>query len=202
LPSFINLGLVCLTSRSGRLGILGIRSEGGTWEYYGDQFGGAVASRDVNGDLVDDFLGGAPNALSKRGRTYVLFGGPYIDLDSDGHHDGIDCDDGDGQVWKSPGETKGLTLSHDHDASTTALTWQEPTEPGCVLPLYDLLRSDLPMVFTGAICLESDDHTAWRWIMQTSCEISEDLVLGKWGLARSFSALAARKTLQWRKYDE
>jgi hypothetical protein len=45
-------------------------------EFDGDRFGWSVADAgDVNGDGINDLLVGAPNALAKRGKAYIIYGG-------------------------------------------------------------------------------------------------------------------------------
>jgi len=75
-------------------------------------------------------------------------------LDGDAYNECHDCNDADGTVWGIPGEVPWLGF-----LSKTRLYWTAPTEPGCLAPLYDTVRSGVPLDFTApaAVCVESDD---------------------------------------------
>jgi hypothetical protein len=61
------------------LGSAGIRVDGGEPNAL---FGASVAALDLNGDSIDDLIGGAPsadvNSRPNSGATYVVFGGPAV----------------------------------------------------------------------------------------------------------------------------
>jgi len=79
------------------------------------------------------------------------------DLDGLSECDG-DCDDTDGGIWETPGEVQALTLDHNTGTGITTLHWSSPASPGCLVPLYDSLRSPAPDDFGAvAFCVESDD---------------------------------------------
>ena len=84
------------------------------------------------------------------------------DLDGDGwcvsHGVTLDCDDGDPDLWSTPGEVRGLRF-RDRDT----LTWVEPVDPGAVAPRYDTLVAPSPVTFLGAgSCVEWDDASDTR----------------------------------------
>ena len=87
------------------------------------------------------------------------------DTDSDGDtvSDTDDCDDGDSQVWTTPGEVLGLTLTHSGGlGGTTTLGWTAPTPLGgaTAAVVYDTISSADPDDFvTSATCVETDDAT-------------------------------------------
>ena len=89
------------------------------------------------------------------------FAGPRLvpaglDGDADGRAIGDgDCDDGNAQVWWTPAEVSGLTVSHDRATAITQLQWAPAG--GGTTALYDTLRSPNPANFTtGGTCVESD----------------------------------------------
>jgi hypothetical protein len=85
---------------------------------------------------------------------------PSIDDDGDSFLACEDCDDGDGEVWATPGAVTGLTLGKDdHDRAT--LAWSAPESPGALVVTYETIRSGDPADFmTGAVCLMSFNPTA------------------------------------------
>ena len=81
------------------------------------------------------------------------------DTDGDTVCDSSDCNPTDGTVWNIPTEVVQLELA---GIGPTSLTWNPPTTPGCMVPLYDVVRSTNPSDFSGATCVEADgsDTTA------------------------------------------
>jgi hypothetical protein len=65
-----------------------------------------------------------------------------IDGDGDGVAD-CDCDDGNNQVWATPGEATDLSVSHDVGVGTT-LDWASPVDTGSVSVTYETLRTAMP----------------------------------------------------------
>ena len=65
-----------------------------------------------------------------------------IDGDGDGVAD-CDCDDGNNQVWATPGEATDLSVSHDVGVGTT-LDWVSPVASGSVSVTYETLRTGTP----------------------------------------------------------
>jgi hypothetical protein len=85
---------------------------------------------------------------------------PSSDDDGDSYLACEDCDDGDGEVWATPGAVTGLTLSKD-DQDRAILAWSAPVAPGALLVTFETVRSDDPSDFmTGAVCLMSFNPTA------------------------------------------
>jgi bacillopeptidase F len=67
-----------------------------------------------------------------------------------------DCDDGNDQVWSTPGEATALAFSNGHEG----ISWSAPAQSGGTPSTlrHDLLRSEAPSDFTtAAVCIESDD---------------------------------------------
>jgi serine protease AprX len=67
-----------------------------------------------------------------------------------------DCDDGNNQIWATPGEATSLAFDNNH----WSLSWFAPAQPGATAAAlrHDVLRSDAPFDFTTtATCVESDD---------------------------------------------
>jgi hypothetical protein len=84
--------------------------------------------------------------------------GVVDDADNDGFAVcGEDCDDGNGAVWRRPGEVGLLTLSHALPSGLTTLAWSPPADLGGKVVAYDTLAAPLPSGFDAALCLESDD---------------------------------------------
>ena len=99
--------------------------------------------------------GGGDFVSLNSGGRYAL--GHSSDDDDDGFTecDG-DCDDGNDQIWATPGEALDLVFSADKQT----LIWSATVNPGSTSVVYDTLRSGDPADFTtdsGAECLESDD---------------------------------------------
>ncbi len=72
-----------------------------------------------------------------------------------------DCNDGDGNVWATPGEVQDLMLAKQIGSSlatTVDLFWSDPADlggqPGSLA--FDTLRADDPSDFLNAVCLETD----------------------------------------------
>jgi len=84
---------------------------------------------------------------------------PPVDLDGDTYLACEDCDDGEAAVWEPPNEVEGLALQR-LGASLTTLSWDEPSEPGCDLAVYEVMRSSVPFDFTSSTCLDLSDPTA------------------------------------------
>jgi hypothetical protein len=85
---------------------------------------------------------------------------PFDDDDGDSYLACEDCNDGDGDVWATPGEVTNLTLNKD-DQNRAILTWNAPAAPGALAVVYETVRSDDPSDFmTGAVCLTFFDPTA------------------------------------------
>jgi len=81
------------------------------------------------------------------------------DLDGDGwcasHGVTLDCDDGDPDLWSTPGEVRRLRF-HDRDT----LVWVEPVDLGAVSVRYDTLVAPSPVGFLAeGSCVEWDDAT-------------------------------------------
>lgn len=75
---------------------------------------------------------------------------------TDGDGDGLcvvlDCDDGNGAVWSTPGEVENLVVS-----VTGTLSW-DSCWPGADAVVYDSIRAQDPSSFgAAAVCVESDD---------------------------------------------
>jgi hypothetical protein len=86
-----------------------------------------------------------------------------IDGDGDGVSD-CDCDDGNDQIWGTPGEAEDLRLNPDGSGGAI-LQWFEPTDPGATSVVYDVLRSDSSSDFEGmTACLPSADPSSTVWI--------------------------------------
>jgi hypothetical protein len=85
---------------------------------------------------------------------------PSNDDDGDSYLACEDCNDGDGDVWATPGAVIDLTLSRDNQ-DRAILAWSAPAAPGALAVDYETVRSDDPSDFmTGAVCLVSVDPTA------------------------------------------
>lgn len=71
-----------------------------------------------------------------------------IDADADGFSQAADCNDGNSQIWATPGEV--LQLSFTPDKVT--LSWAPPASLGGNVSSvrYDTLRSNSPSNFAGA----------------------------------------------------
>ena len=78
-------------------------------------------------------------------------------FDGDERGDACDCDEDDAGCWARPSIVPNLSLTHDQPTGWTVLTWDPPVEPGATSVVYDTLRSELPMDFHVAACVESDD---------------------------------------------
>jgi hypothetical protein len=78
-------------------------------------------------------------------------------LDSDALGDACDCDSGEGACWAWPTEVGNLRMIHDQPTGWTVLTWDPPLQFGATNVVYDTLRSECPMDFFAATCVESDD---------------------------------------------
>ena len=80
---------------------------------------------------------------------------PPVDADGDGYASDVDCDDGDPDVWRIPGEADSLRLAADEQT----FSW-EPPDPAGGTPesvRYDLLRSPVSIDFVGAgACAATD----------------------------------------------
>ncbi|ANM29626.1 hypothetical protein ABI59_08610 [Acidobacteria bacterium Mor1] len=68
-----------------------------------------------------------------------------------------DCNDGDGNVWATPGEVSGVQLAKGL-GSVVDILWSDPAnlggQPGSLE--FDTLRADDPSDFLSAVCLETD----------------------------------------------
>jgi len=64
-----------------------------------------------------------------------------------------DCAPGNIDVWAPPSVVLNLIITK---AATNNITWDAPQIPGCVTPVYDVLRSENPSDFTTATCITSD----------------------------------------------
>jgi hypothetical protein len=85
---------------------------------------------------------------------------PFDDDDGDSYLACEDCNDGDDDVWATPGVVTDLTLSKD-DQDRAILAWNAPANPGALAVAYGTVRSDDPFDFmTGAVCLMFLDPTA------------------------------------------
>ena len=81
-----------------------------------------------------------------------------LDPDGDGFNCQTDCDDSDGTIWATPGETRDLLLTHNRATATTTLTWNLPASPGGSSLIYDVIRTDQPYdFFTPSVCVETND---------------------------------------------
>jgi len=81
-----------------------------------------------------------------------------FDSDLDGSTDICDCASADPQAWDTPGEARGLLLSHVGSSGTTTLDWSPPARPGGSSLVYDVLRSpDASDFLQGTDCTEQDD---------------------------------------------
>jgi len=99
--------------------------------------------------------GEVSGAVLNNGGSYAV--GP--DGDDDGFVCSGDCDDGNDQVWATPGEALDLVFVPDFVPNKETLGWNAPLDPGATSLLYDALWSGDPADFTsgsGAECLESD----------------------------------------------
>jgi hypothetical protein len=78
------------------------------------------------------------------------------DDDDDSVEDAADCLPFDATVWSVPSDPSGLLLSK---ALAGTLTWTAPTEEGCLMLVYDVLRSRNAYDFENleVLCTESDD---------------------------------------------
>lgn len=65
----------------------------------------------------------------------------------------IDCSDWDPDLWSNPGVVPNLNIIK---ASSDNLTWNEPGQPGCSSPLYDVLKSASASNFQNADCISWD----------------------------------------------
>src|SRR6266581_1873160 len=66
----------------------------------------------------------------------------------------FDCDDGNGQVWSTPGEVRDLLLA----ANAPTLFWSAPASLGGASVLYDTIRSQVAGDFDASgVCVESND---------------------------------------------
>jgi hypothetical protein len=78
------------------------------------------------------------------------------DVDGDGYHAGIDCNDNDPTVWFIPGETDGLLFA----PNKTGLSWSPPAIPGGTpaATRYDTLRARFAYDFAcdDAVCTAAD----------------------------------------------
>jgi hypothetical protein len=82
----------------------------------------------------------------------------FPDEDGDLHVGCLDCDDGEGDSWATPGEAYDLMLAK--AGTDSVLTWEEPTEIGGTGLVYDVLRSASPRDFTIATtCMTEPDLT-------------------------------------------
>jgi len=73
------------------------------------------------------------------------------DSDGDGGDNLTDCRPTDASLWAAPGAVDDLRL----DKIETELKWSAPASPGALALVYDLIRSESPENFSGAICLAS-----------------------------------------------
>jgi hypothetical protein len=90
-------------------------------------------------------------------------GGPVCPA-SDGDGDGLlacaDCDDGNAEIWATPGEVTQLVLDRD-DQNRALLGWSAPASPGATAVVYETLRTPNPADFLdGAQCLQVFDASA------------------------------------------
>jgi hypothetical protein len=67
--------------------------------------------------------------------------------------DACDCDSGNGNVWAGPTVVRNLMISKN---IADNIWWNEPSAPGCLLPVYDVLRSLNPADFSSATCLTAN----------------------------------------------
>jgi len=72
------------------------------------------------------------------------------DMDGDTVANGDDCAETDSDLWAAPGLVLNLGF---FDGSTEDMNWDGPVEPGCLTPLYDLIRSPFASNFSDADCL-------------------------------------------------
>jgi len=69
---------------------------------------------------------------------------------------GGDCDDGDADVWATPGPATGLRYE-----DPSVLSWEAPAEPGATQLTYDVLRSSTASDFVvEGVCLDGVDASA------------------------------------------
>ncbi|MFB3850783.1 MAG: FG-GAP-like repeat-containing protein [Acidobacteriota bacterium] len=79
--------------------------------------------------------------------------GPPPDTDGDGYNDEIDCNPLDNTVWASPSDVINFFINKENSDN---LFWSAPTAPGCLSPVYDVLRSNSPSDFSSATCISSN----------------------------------------------
>ena len=75
-------------------------------------------------------------------------------IDADGDHVAeCDCDDGDPDVWSTPGEAEELRVTRQTPGGPALFSWMSPLDPGGGSIEYDALRSNQPGFGAGATCL-------------------------------------------------
>jgi hypothetical protein len=79
-----------------------------------------------------------------------------IDADGDDVAE-CDCDDGNPDVWSTPGEAEELHATRQTPGGPALLSWMPPLDPGSGSIEYDALRSNQPGFGPGATCLTLAD---------------------------------------------
>jgi len=109
-----------------------------------------------DGDGIHVCLDNCPSVFNPTQDNYD--GDDFGDLcddddDNDGTDDTMDCSQFDDTLWSVPAPFDTLLLN---DPVTTTLVWSL-SDPGCINPVYDVLRSTIASDFSGAVCLETND---------------------------------------------
>jgi len=73
------------------------------------------------------------------------------DIDGDGVPDESDCRPTDGSVWRPPAPARNLRID---GTDPSIFTWDEPEDPGCVTPHYDVVMSGVPGDWSNCSCVE------------------------------------------------
>ncbi len=91
--------------------------------------------------------------IQYNGLTECDFRTGFGDSDGDGYKDDVDCSPYNNQVWATPSDVINFYINQE---TTNNLTWSAPIEPGCVQPVYDVLRSVSASDFSSAYCVVSN----------------------------------------------
>jgi len=86
-----------------------------------------------------------------------------VDFDGDNVSICVDCREGDGTIWDTPGEVR--DVGFDLVLGELALSWSEPLAPGGSALNYETIRAENPDDFLNNVtCLVAVDPAALHYI--------------------------------------